>query len=97
MQLVGGAGFTRLPGGTSRSTSRRAPDVNGVRGSIRYFRAMATAVLASAHEQLIADRLVGEEPLRSNSARPPRLLMRTWTTDWASARRPSLSSHSSPS
>src|SRR3984893_18883825 len=97
MQLCGGAGFTTLLGGSTTSTSRRAPDVNGDCGSIRNFSAIATAVLASAHEQLIAELFAGDEPLRSNSARPPRLVMRIRITDWASAVRPSLSSHSSPS
>src|SRR5579859_7354945 len=97
MQLCGGDGLTTLSGGNTTSTSRRAPEVNGEVGSIRNLRAMATAVLASAHEQLIAVSFAGDEPLRSNSARPPRLVMRTRITDWASAVRPLLSSHSSPS
>src|ERR1700687_4256654 len=97
MQLCGGDGFTTLSGGNTTSTSRKAPEVNGDRGSIRNFSAMATAVLASAHEQLMAELFAGDEPLRSNSARPPRLVTRTRITDGASSTRPLLSSHSSPS
>ncbi len=86
-----------LSAGRSTSTSRSEAEVNGLRGSMRYLSAMATAVFASNHEQLMAEFVAGEDPLRSNSARPPRLLMRTRTTCSVSSVRPSLSSRSSPS
>ena len=57
----------------------------------------STFNLVLDHGQLIADSFADEVPLRSNSARSPHFVMRTRTTDGASARRPSLSSHSSPS
>src|SRR6478736_3614184 len=97
MQLCGGEGLITLSGGSTRSTSRSAPEVNGLFGSIRYLSAIATAVLAVGQGQLMAELLAGDEPLRSNSARPPRLTTRTRTTEPPSARMPSLSSHSSPS
>src|SRR5439155_16602859 len=96
-QLCGGDGLTIVSAGRTRSTVRSAPDVNGVLGSIRYFSAMITAVFVLDHGQLMAEWFAGDVPLRSNSARSPHFVMRTRTTEGASSRRPSLSSHSSPS
>src|SRR5580700_6664407 len=97
MQLCGGLGLTMVSGGSTRSTLRKAPEVNGEWGSMRYLRAITTAVLVLGHGQLMAESLAADVPVKSNSARSPHLVIRTRTTDGASSRRPSLSSHSSPS
>ena len=79
------------------SMSRHVPDENGVRGSNRYLNATPTVVLASSAVALMQVRACREVPLKSTSARPPRLVILTWTRYSSDSSTPSQSAASSPS
>ena len=76
---------------------RVVPDVNGPRGSKRYLKATPTVVFASSAVQLMQVRAWREVPLKSTSARRPRLVIRTWMRYSSVSSSVSQSQRSSPS
>src|SRR6266487_4401102 len=89
--------LTKVPSGRTISILRNVPDVKGVFGSSRYFRATPIAILVSNHPAFTQVRACRELPLRSASNRLPRTTIFTLTRYASLSSTPSQSMPSSPS